>query len=435
MADSPGNAEISRLLKTASYGHLHCFKQCVNELDMGDDLKQMLETIKDKNGRTALHHAALGGNTDVCRYLLDEIKIDLINSKDESEGETPLHQAITEGHYTTAVYFLEKGANPNVANDVGDTPLHFAVMKGIKNLVHLLISKGAHVDQNSDYGTPLHRAATCRNKKAMKVLLDNNANPNMILLRVYSPLIESIASGSLECVKLLLQGGADPNMVSGGMTPLHSAVAEGADPKIIKCLLDANANPDSVDCCGLTPLEVASHRGNHEAGMILLPLTTPFPSIPDWSYEGIVNFHPSDEALKQCYNKGMELFQLLKSKGEDEFKRGEYTNAIYWYTECYNINRFDAPNYSNLSACWARLNNGDEALTCAKKCVSLQPNWPKAHYREGVAWKLLKRFDKAATSFKVGLSLDPQNKEIRAAYSEALSKLKVAPSATRKAVK
>ncbi|XP_065864326.1 uncharacterized protein [Euphorbia lathyris] len=387
MAYALGIDEICqiRLLKAARFGNLDCLKRLADVLDSGDGLRQTLESIEDKDGRTAFHHAAIGGNTRVCRYLLEEVKVDHINLRDEALGETPLHQAIMAGHYNLAVYFLEKGAKPNVANDVGDTPLHYAVMKGYEKLLHLLISKGAEVDAKSDSSTSLVWAASFGNVKAMKILLDNNANPNMIHLPAPSPLIESILSGSFECVKLLLQAGADPNMVCGGVRPLHVAVSEGADTEIIKCLLDANANPNAVNNCGLKPIELAALKVYDDVVMMLLPLTSPF---SDWSYDGIRNYLLSDEPLKQREKNRNEAFLQLKSKGEDEFKRQEYIKAIYWYSECFFI-KMDATIMSNLSFCWARLNNGDKALDSAQTCVALRPDWPKAHYREGVAWNLL----------------------------------------------
>ncbi|XP_065864327.1 uncharacterized protein [Euphorbia lathyris] len=375
MAYALGIDEICqiRLLKAARFGNLDCLKRLADVLDSGDGLRQTLESIEDKDGRTAFHHAAIGGNTRVCRYLLEEVKVDHINLRDEALGETPLHQAIMAGHYNLAVYFLEKGAKPNVANDVGDTPLHYAVMKGYEKLLHLLISKGAEVDAKSDSSTSLVWAASFGNVKAMKILLDNNANPNMIHLPAPSPLIESILSGSFECVKLLLQ-------------------------------------------CGLKPIELAALKVYDDVVMMLLPLTSPF---SDWSYDGIRNYLLSDEPLKQREKNRNEAFLQLKSKGEDEFKRQEYIKAIYWYSECFFI-KMDATIMSNLSFCWARLNNGDKALDSAQTCVALRPDWPKAHYREGVAWNLLEQFNLAAASFMRGLKLDPQNKELRAAYREAL---------------
>ncbi|XP_065864328.1 uncharacterized protein [Euphorbia lathyris] len=374
MAYALGIDEICqiRLLKAARFGNLDCLKRLADVLDSGDGLRQTLESIEDKDGRTAFHHAAIGGNTRVCRYLLEEVKVDHINLRDEALG--------------------------------------------YEKLLHLLISKGAEVDAKSDSSTSLVWAASFGNVKAMKILLDNNANPNMIHLPAPSPLIESILSGSFECVKLLLQAGADPNMVCGGVRPLHVAVSEGADTEIIKCLLDANANPNAVNNCGLKPIELAALKVYDDVVMMLLPLTSPF---SDWSYDGIRNYLLSDEPLKQREKNRNEAFLQLKSKGEDEFKRQEYIKAIYWYSECFFI-KMDATIMSNLSFCWARLNNGDKALDSAQTCVALRPDWPKAHYREGVAWNLLEQFNLAAASFMRGLKLDPQNKELRAAYREAL---------------
>ncbi|KAL5711321.1 hypothetical protein ACHQM5_021790 [Ranunculus cassubicifolius] len=71
---------------------------------------------------------------------------------------------------------------------------------------------------------------------------------------------------------------------------------------------------------------------------------------------------------------------------------------------------------SNRSLCWASLKNGEAALTDALACIKLKPDWPKAHYRAGSAWRLLGEFGKAADAFFMGLKLDPINKELRKAY-------------------
>ena len=52
-----------------------------NELDMGDGLEETVANIKDLNGRTALHFAAVGGRAHVCRYLTAEAKLD-VNARD-----------------------------------------------------------------------------------------------------------------------------------------------------------------------------------------------------------------------------------------------------------------------------------------------------------------------------------------------------------------
>ena len=49
----------------------------------------------------------------------------------------------------------------------------------------------------------------------------------------------------------------------------------------------------------------------------------------------------------------------------------------------------DATLHSNRSLCWIRLGQAEHALTDAKACRALRPDWPKACYREGAALRLL----------------------------------------------
>lgn len=55
-----------------------------------------------------------------------------------------------------------------------------------------------------------------------------------------------------------------------------------------------------------------------------------------------------------------------------------------------NAQSGDATLHSNRSLCWAKMGEGDKALIDAEACRFLQPYWPKACYREGVAHMLLK---------------------------------------------
>lgn len=53
------------------------------QLDEGKDLTKTVESIKDANKRGALHFAAREGQTEICRYLLEELKLD-VDAKDEA---------------------------------------------------------------------------------------------------------------------------------------------------------------------------------------------------------------------------------------------------------------------------------------------------------------------------------------------------------------
>lgn len=52
------------------------------QLDEGKGLAGTVADIKDANKRGALHFAAREGKTEVCQYLLEELKLD-VDTKDE----------------------------------------------------------------------------------------------------------------------------------------------------------------------------------------------------------------------------------------------------------------------------------------------------------------------------------------------------------------
>ncbi|KAM0870985.1 hypothetical protein ACQ4PT_039675 [Festuca glaucescens] len=101
-------------------------------------LKETVEslTVEDRRlpgaqGYNALHLAAIrGGRLDICRYLVEEIGVD-VNSTDK-EGDC--------------------------------------------DIVELLLAKGAYVDLLASNVTPLYLAAREGNDAAMKILLDHNAD-------------------------------------------------------------------------------------------------------------------------------------------------------------------------------------------------------------------------------------------------------------------
>ncbi|KAI3987393.1 hypothetical protein MKX01_042397 [Papaver californicum] len=169
--------------------------------------------LKDQNGGGSLHVAAAGGSLEVCKYLIEKLKLD-VDSKD-GEGGTPLYHAAMEGHFDTVRYLLEKGANPDASNDMNATPIHFAAKSGTPSLdeffsdtkiITLLLSRDVRVDVASRSGTALQFAASLGHQDAVKMLLDHGANPNGVNSQeMLRPLISAIFVKSLECAELLLQ--------------------------------------------------------------------------------------------------------------------------------------------------------------------------------------------------------------------------------------
>ncbi|RWR89402.1 ankyrin-1 isoform X1 [Cinnamomum micranthum f. kanehirae] len=436
--------KVQNFLNAACTGNLDLLKKLAQQLDDGKGLAGTVADVKDANKRGALHFAAREGNTEVCKYLIEELKLE-IDVKDD-DGETPLIHATRQGHFATAKFLLDRGADPAASSELGATPLHHAAGIGNIELLKLLISKGIDIDSQSDAGTPLIWAAGHGQQDAVKVLLEHHANPNVETDDNITPLLSAVAAGSLHCLELLIQAGADANISAGGATPLHIAADIGST-EIITCLLKAGADPDFCDEDGLKPIQVAAARGNRGAVEVLFPVTSPTQTHPDWTIDGIIK----DEVAKQqeeirssteadrpkkmepqkpdvvkvtpeAKKKSLEA----KSRGEDAFKRKDFLVAVDAYTQrklglqAIDLDPTDATLLSNRSLCWIRLGQADHALSDANACRALRPDWPKACYREGAALRLLQRFDEAANAFYEGVKLDPENKELINAFREAV---------------
>ncbi|KAK8576161.1 hypothetical protein V6N13_090638 [Hibiscus sabdariffa] len=402
--------KVQNFLNAACTGNLDLLKNIATQLDDGKGLEKTVADIKDANKRGAIHFAAREGKTEVCKFLLEELKLD-VDTRDE-DGETPLLHAARQGHTLTAKYLLEHGANPTIPSDLGATALHHSAGIGNIELLKHMLAMGVEVDSQSDAGTPLVWAAGHDQHDAVKVLLEHNANPNAETEDNVTPLLSAVAAGSLSCLDLLIQAGAKVNITAGGATPLHIAADHG-NPELINSLLKAGADPNVIDEDGQKPIQVAAARGQQ------------------WTVDGIIEYMQSEASkqLEEMKNlkeaKGTRDTTLptsdlpevapeakkkaaeAKSRGDEAFKRKDFHTAVDAYTQAIDFDPTDATLLSNRSLCWIRLGQPEQALTDAKACRALRPDWPKACYRE-------------ANAFYEGVQHDPENKELVNAFREAV---------------
>ncbi|CAH8259327.1 unnamed protein product [Arabidopsis lyrata] len=427
--------KVQQFLNAACTGNLEFLKNVAKQLDEGKDLKKTVESIKDANKRGALHFAAREGQTEICRYLLEELKLNA-DAKDEA-GDTPLVHAARQGQIETAKYLLEHGADPNIASELGATALHHAAGTGEIELLKELLSRGVPVDSESESGTPLIWAAGHDQKDAVEVLLEHNADPNAETEDNITPLLSAVAAGSLACLELLVKAGAKANVFAGGATPLHIA-ADIGNLELTNCLLKAGADPNQKDEEGNRPLEVAAARDNRKVVEILFPLTTESETVSDWTVDGILAHMESNKEQEENSNKAKsqetgikkDLPEVspeakakaaeAKARGQDAFHRKDFQMAIDAYTQAIDFDPTDHTLFSNRSLCWLRLGQAEHALSDAKACRELKPDWPKGCFREGAALRLLQRFDEAANAFYEGVLLSPESKELIDAFREAV---------------
>ena len=221
---------------------------------------------------TALHWAAVIGNTEAINLLLDAGADATILS---SDGVTPLHFAIECKQISTIQALLKKV--PELVNIPSNRifPLFIAYNKGNLQTIKIL-SSAENIDVNQvgpDEKSLLHIACMEGNLEVVKLLLSaKNININQVGPYGMTPLYMACMKGNLEIVKLLLLekniNVSQPGLL--GKSPLHKACMNG-DAKMVKTLLSVkNIDVKQTDSSGMSPLHTACITGNIEIAEALL---------------------------------------------------------------------------------------------------------------------------------------------------------------------
>ena len=120
-------------------------------------------------------------------------------------GRSPFLQAVEIGDTTAIRALLNKGANPNEADDLGWTALMNASGKGYTEVVKMLLDKGAPVNAKTvNNWTALMRAAEKGKADTAELLLKRGAIYNIQNNSGVTPLMLAVESGYAATVKILL---------------------------------------------------------------------------------------------------------------------------------------------------------------------------------------------------------------------------------------
>ncbi|MBK1881883.1 ankyrin repeat domain-containing protein [Luteolibacter pohnpeiensis] len=237
-----------------------------------------------------LTYALLNGKKQVAEFLiesgvdLNEQCIKLNRENDSRITGGPLHQMISNGKFSDAIWLLEKGADPNLQDsEYGQTPLQLAArskMAGAVDVMARLIGAGADVnyvseivDAKSDEPnkSPLVMAIHSKYDVVRKVrlLIDKGADLNhqqeaieaavqwldderVILellgifdgLKFRNVLSQAVTDGHAEVIKILLKRNANEPGAVGFQQGLLSGACQTSNVSSVRALLESGVNPN-----------------------------------------------------------------------------------------------------------------------------------------------------------------------------------------------
>ena len=134
-----------------------------------------------------------------------------------------------------------------------------AVDNGDLVKVNELLRKNVSPDtrRRSDRTPAIVIAAQAGNSAVVKLLLDNDANPDLSDNRGQTSLMVRATVGDTNMIKLLLSYGADPNRADTGQETALIKAVRGRKFKAAQALIEAGADPNVQDLTGKTALEYA----------------------------------------------------------------------------------------------------------------------------------------------------------------------------------
>ena len=103
----------------------------------------------------------------------------------------------------------------------------------------------------------------------------------------------------------------------------------------------------------------------------------------------------------------------FKDQGNNCFKTKDFAEAIDFYTQALGETPEDHTIMGNRSAAYYQLQQYDEALIDAEKCIEVQPDWSKGYQRKAMVLQATQKLDDAIAQYQLGVEKDPANAQCK----------------------
>jgi len=411
----------------ASEGKLEELKAKLNEIvasgkaeDPELSIKKIVDSTKEGSGRTLTFFAASHGHLHIVEFLLSEGADPNILDAEENNllFVATIHDHPNVCKCLVDVYGLDVNTKKKNGNS---TVLHHAAQNDCNELIQYYVEKGANVDEPSDLGSPIEWAVMNGQLDAAAALLKLGASPDGAVLEnrtMPPPLIMATSTKETKIVKLLLENNADVNIKDHmGWNSLHCAAEYGFNEigqLLIENGIDVNYKHENQTALDLAYI-------NYQFGAVsLLRSRTVGGSQFEITEEEGEKKKKEEEAKKTITDENIQKANEKKEVGNQHFAKGEYEEAIKAYDEALSLDSTNAVFNSNKSACLSLLKRFDEALVEAHLAKLKRPGWIKACFREGEAYEGLKNWGDAAASYWEALQFEPSNHEIKRCFDRCM---------------
>ena len=239
--------------------------------------------------RTPLHNCGITGNAVAAAALIEHgAAVD----DTDAEGCTPLMRAVMKNHPEVAQVLLNHGADPDVIFQTGENPLYplfVAAISGYDEIVRILLDKGANVTAKvGGMPSPLDAAKQNGHEVSAKLIAaaikrqrareKAEKGPEKDIALIWGKMVQAVSQQDVGALRKLtvskkfevlppeaqalawvvlgepkqlqvqLAAGVNPDQsfddVLDGINLLYAAVALSSNLDVVKCILNAGANPN-----------------------------------------------------------------------------------------------------------------------------------------------------------------------------------------------